>query len=219
MDCFSFLNWRGEDLESESEKAVVFRSLAATVKSQPAVDVSLEAKAVKFLKSVNMTQLDCGQVINTAAMEVLNHLILFCSTKNLLALVKAELIPQLIMTLNPLPLSFMEAVDIRVNLTQIISRSILPAIPNYLNELGIEDGNEQQTVYETVLKQVLVPSEKYIWHLCVNRYSIIDGSNPDAARFGFSLASLPPSMLATLSFSFAATLALLQLLGNGSCRC
>ncbi|KAK2963527.1 hypothetical protein BLNAU_1570 [Blattamonas nauphoetae] len=29
-------------------------------------------------------------------------------------------------------------------------------------------------IYETVFKQVLVPSEKYLYHLCANRLSIID---------------------------------------------
>ncbi|KAK2945981.1 hypothetical protein BLNAU_19125 [Blattamonas nauphoetae] len=46
--------------------------------------------------------------------------------------------------------------------------------PYGLNQLEIEDGNEQQTIHEMVLKQVLAPSEKYICHLCVNRFSIID---------------------------------------------
>ncbi|KAK2955274.1 hypothetical protein BLNAU_9826 [Blattamonas nauphoetae] len=96
-------------------------------------------------------------------------------SKPLLALVKANLIPQLIVTLNPQPLSFTEAVDIHVNIMNIVRHFVCLAKPGSLEELGIEDGNEQQAVHETVLKQVLAPSEKYIMHLCVNRNSIVDG--------------------------------------------
>ncbi|KAK2941512.1 hypothetical protein BLNAU_23585 [Blattamonas nauphoetae] len=51
-DCCPFLNWDEKQLESEVEKADIFRSLVVTVMSQPALNVSVEAKAVKFLESV-----------------------------------------------------------------------------------------------------------------------------------------------------------------------
>ncbi|KAK2944221.1 hypothetical protein BLNAU_20831 [Blattamonas nauphoetae] len=92
-----------------------------------------------------------------------------------LALVQADLIPQIIINLNPQSLSFVEAVDIHINVMQILTNSVWLSTPSSLAELGIEDGTEQQDVHEAVLQQVVVPSEKYILHLCVNRYSIIDG--------------------------------------------
>ncbi|KAK2954951.1 hypothetical protein BLNAU_10091 [Blattamonas nauphoetae] len=77
-----------------------------------------------------------------------------------LALVKADLIPQITTTLNPQSLSFTEAVDIHTNLMISITHSVWLSTPDGLAELGIEDRDEQQAVHETVLKQILVPSEK-----------------------------------------------------------
>ncbi|KAK2942791.1 hypothetical protein BLNAU_22309 [Blattamonas nauphoetae] len=164
-DCSAFLNWNEAKHASERKQAVIFRSLVATLKSQPALDVDLEAKAVKLLESA----------IIEAAMKMVGTLAIFSSTKVQLALSKADLIPQLIITLNPLSLSFTKAVHIHTNFMETINRTVWPGTPDDLARLGIEDGNEQQAVHETVLQQVIVPSEKYICHLCMNRFSIIDG--------------------------------------------
>ncbi|KAK2945541.1 hypothetical protein BLNAU_19539 [Blattamonas nauphoetae] len=176
------------------------------MKLNSTLDVSLETKAVEFLESVNPDDdesadaflssfasfcddsetdfVQCisvlissaSQVITTAAMKMLDSLIDWCSDKVHLPLVKADLIPQLILLLNPLSLSFAEAVDIHACLISIISDSIWLSTPHGLTQLGIEDYDEQQAVHETVLQQVLVPSEKYILHLCMNRFSIINGN-------------------------------------------
>ncbi|KAK2956980.1 hypothetical protein BLNAU_8055 [Blattamonas nauphoetae] len=205
MDCSPFLNWRQVRCSSAHEQAVVFRSLVATLKSQPALDASLEGRAVKFLKylypviqssadaflgsfesssdnsSTSFEQCfvvlisSSSQDITTTTMKLLYDLFLHCSAKNLLLLVKADLISELVITLNLQSLSFTEAVDIHINVMKYIRRSLSLTTPNYLALLGIKDDNEQQAVHETVLKQVVTPSEKYIWHLCVNRYSIVDG--------------------------------------------
>ncbi|KAK2960251.1 hypothetical protein BLNAU_4804 [Blattamonas nauphoetae] len=182
-DCSAFLNWSEEEEEQETvpEKAVVFLSLVATVKLQPAVNDSLEAKAVKFLESVDRDNEESADVflarltITTATMGMLQNLIEWCSAKINHTLVKADLIPQLVITLNPLSLSFAEAVDLHINIMKIIRTTVWLATPRALTYLEIEDDIEQQAVHETVLKQVLAPSEKYICHLCVNRFSIIDG--------------------------------------------
>ncbi|KAK2955283.1 hypothetical protein BLNAU_9835 [Blattamonas nauphoetae] len=120
--------------------------------------------------------------------KILTHVVHDCSAEVLLPLVEADLIPQLINTLNPLSLSPTEAVDIHTSLLESISHSVRLTTPYYLAVLGIEDGNEQQAVHTTVFQQVLVPSEKYIRHLCVNRYSIIDGDM--SSEFMFLLAHL-----------------------------
>ncbi|KAK2953054.1 hypothetical protein BLNAU_12043 [Blattamonas nauphoetae] len=204
-DCSAFLNWRDGQLDSYLERVVVFRSLVATVKLQPTLDDSLEAKAVNFLESVNPEHPELvdaflskhgrttdeslanfvqsivvlittpGQSITTAAMKMLDHLITNSSQSIRLGLVKADLIPQLINNLNPLSLSFAKAIDIHTYLMKCMNHSLWLASPYGLEQLGIEDGNEQQDVHEMVLKQVLIPSEKYICHLCANRFSIIDG--------------------------------------------
>ncbi|KAK2963586.1 putative Protein kinase domain containing protein [Blattamonas nauphoetae] len=205
MDCSAFLNWDECRLESEQEIAVVFRSLVVTLKFQPALDASLEAKAIKFLEFVKpkgrqsadaflstlasssdesvsdfvrcivVLVSSPSQIITTAAMEILNQLIYWCSPQVRLALVRADLFPQLITALNPQSHSFSEAVDIHTNLLSSITRSLRLTTPDCLTQLEIEDGNEEQAVHETVFQQVLTPSGKYICHLCVNRFSIVDG--------------------------------------------
>ncbi|KAK2954418.1 hypothetical protein BLNAU_10586 [Blattamonas nauphoetae] len=272
-DCTPFLNWTEAHIVSEDERAVVFRSLVATVKSQPALDASLEAKAVKLLESVvphgresadtflNSIMLFSdesltdyvqsivvlislpSQIITTTTMKMLVDLISSCSSKLHFALVQADLIPQIvnalnpqslslaesvnihislmssvawsfslasplgltqleiedgneqqavhetnrirqepanlrtpcINTLNPLSLYFEEAVHIHTNLMLTINYSLLLTTPEALEELEIEDDDEQQAAHETVYQQVLAPSEKYLWHLCVNRYLLIEG--------------------------------------------
>ncbi|KAK2951654.1 hypothetical protein BLNAU_13393 [Blattamonas nauphoetae] len=108
-------------------------------------------------------------------METLERIVATCSLKVRLTLVKADLFPQLINALNPLSLSFAEAIDIHTCLISTISWSLWFSIPYGLANLEITDRDEQQAVRETVLKQVLSPLEKYICHLCVNRYSILVG--------------------------------------------
>ncbi|KAK2953012.1 hypothetical protein BLNAU_12001 [Blattamonas nauphoetae] len=204
-DCSSFLNWdENEEPKTVFEKIVVFRSLVATVKNLPALDVSVEAKAVKFLESLypktrssaNDFLLSLGrtsddsltsfiqsivvlvsstnQTITTAAMEMVGNLSMWCSARVLYLLFKADLFPQLINTLNLQSLSFAGAVDIHNCLMNIICNSIYLSTPNGLEQLEIEEENEQEDVHETVLQHVLTPSEKYIWHLCVFRFSLID---------------------------------------------
>ncbi|KAK2948836.1 hypothetical protein BLNAU_16179 [Blattamonas nauphoetae] len=204
-DCSAFLNWPSKRNESDCKNGVVFRSLVATVKSQPAFDVNLEAKAVEFItrvtprhsksadaflnsfgratadsltdyvQSIGVLISSTSQVITTASMELLRRLTWLCSAKVRLSLMKADLIPQLINILNPQSLSFDEAEYIHVHLSRIITLSLELASPDGLEKLGIKDRDEQQAIHETILQQVVIPSEKYICHLCLNRYSIIDG--------------------------------------------
>ncbi|KAK2953039.1 hypothetical protein BLNAU_12028 [Blattamonas nauphoetae] len=210
LDCSAFLNWNEEEPQSEEEMAVVIRSLVATVKLQPALDDSLEDKAMKCLKSIHLKNRasaeaflislgksaensssgfvqsivvlvsSTSRVITTAAMKILDYLIWSCSTKIGLALVQAGLIPQLVNTLNPQYLSFVDAILIHINLSIIIHKSLWLTTPYGLEDLGIEDQNEQLAAHETILQQVIVPSEKYIWHLCVHRFSIIDSDQSTA---------------------------------------
>ncbi|KAK2952938.1 hypothetical protein BLNAU_12114 [Blattamonas nauphoetae] len=192
-------------LLSVSKKAEVFQSLIATMKSQPVFDDTLETKGKEFLKSLYWDTKESTatflssfgetrdesltgfvqsimvlvsspkQTLIKAAMEMLADLVTSCHVNVRLALAKTDLIPQLITTLNPQSITFAETLDIHTSLMTTILNSVRLATPSGLEQLGIKDRNEEQTVHETVLKQVLVPSEKYIWHLCVNRLSIIEG--------------------------------------------
>ncbi|KAK2950655.1 hypothetical protein BLNAU_14326 [Blattamonas nauphoetae] len=175
----AFLNWNEKVLESEQKKTIIFLSLIATMKFQPALDDYLETKAAKILESVifhntesaddflgnlgrtiNESSRDFVQsivvliltpslVIATTTMKMLQSLVLHCSAKGRIALVKADLIPQLIITLNPHSLSFTEAVDININLMKTISKTLWLTTPDGLNQLKIKDDNEQQAVHET----------------------------------------------------------------------
>ncbi|KAK2964064.1 hypothetical protein BLNAU_1145 [Blattamonas nauphoetae] len=204
-DCDPFLKWNEVPLDSEHEQAIIFRSLVATLQLQPVLDDSLEAKAVRLLESLipsdgfsayiflhhvgraideSLTDFvqfilvlvsSTSQVITTASMKMLKNLIRECTTNHLLTLVKADLIPQLIATFDPPSLSFTEAEDVHTSLLDIILNPVWLATPTSLTYLEIEDRDGQQAVRKAVFQQVLAPSEKYIWHLCVNRYSIIDG--------------------------------------------
>ncbi|KAK2948087.1 hypothetical protein BLNAU_16960 [Blattamonas nauphoetae] len=108
-------------------------------------------------------------------MKVLDSLIQDITPHILLGLVKANLIPQLIITLNPQSLSFAEAEDIHACFISIITSSTWLATQMGLDELEKKHPLERHTMHQTVLDQVLVPSEDYLLHLCVNRFSIIDG--------------------------------------------
>ncbi|KAK2956923.1 hypothetical protein BLNAU_7998 [Blattamonas nauphoetae] len=203
-DCSPFLNWREDSRDSIHSKAVIFRSLVATLKSQPALDVSFEAKAVKFLQDVeplNEPSADAfldsfesssddsltsfvqsivilisstNPVITATTMAMLYSLVSWSSLKPRLSLIRADLIHELIMTLHPQSLSFAEAVDIHINVMKSLTHCFWLTTPGGLAYLEIEDSDEQHAVRETVFQQVLTPSEKYIWHLCVDRYSIVD---------------------------------------------
>ncbi|KAK2953060.1 hypothetical protein BLNAU_12049 [Blattamonas nauphoetae] len=178
VNCSAFLNWNEELPQSDEENVVVFRSLVATVKLQPALDDSLEDKAVKLLESIHLANKasadaflislgklaeNSSRVITTAAMKMLKNLFFWCSAKIGLTLIQAGLIPQLIVTLNPQSLTFTEAVNIHTGLIKIILNSFRFATPNCLKKLGIEDDDDHSAVHETILTQVLTPSENLFW--------------------------------------------------------
>ncbi|KAK2946511.1 hypothetical protein BLNAU_18553 [Blattamonas nauphoetae] len=173
-DCYAFMNWQFKLYESIYGKVDVFRSLVATVKLQPTLDDTLEAKAVKFLKSVKPKDKestdaflssfasnsdDYSIAITTATMKMLHSSIWNCSAKVRLALIKADLIPQLMTSLNPQSLSFTEAFDIHLNLSIILRESVQLATPDGLRQLKIHKEDEQQAVHETLFKQAVAPSE------------------------------------------------------------
>ncbi|KAK2956460.1 hypothetical protein BLNAU_8514 [Blattamonas nauphoetae] len=208
-DCYAFLNWDEEELESENEKAVVFRSLVATLRLQPTLDDTLEWKAVTFLEFVDPIHRESAQAflsclgqttdepwtdfiesimvllsstsydITVTTMIVLDDLFYLCSSKIRLSLIKADLILQLITTLNPLSLSLVEAADIHTGLVKILRQVISFSTSDGLTKLGVEDRDEQHAVHEIVLPQALAPSKEYICHLCGNRNSNMDGCLPD----------------------------------------
>ncbi|KAK2951358.1 hypothetical protein BLNAU_13737 [Blattamonas nauphoetae] len=190
------------EAESKNEKARKLRSLADAVQAQPVLDDSQKIEAERFLNSLNLwkekvidaflsnfgqSSVDSSRSfiqiilvlissadkdISNAAIGMLKRLILRCSAKTRLSLVQTTMIPQLITILNPVFLSFARTSDIHPSLLSIISNSFKLATPDGLTELEIENHDEQQAVSETIFQQVLVPSENYLGHLCVNYKSI-----------------------------------------------
>ncbi|KAK2957932.1 hypothetical protein BLNAU_7108 [Blattamonas nauphoetae] len=126
-----------------------------------------------FVGTISLLYSSPNQTISAASMRMLDLLLEWSTPEVQFALVKADLIPQLILTLNPLSLSFPDAQDIHTSFVRAISESIWLATPCGLAFREIEDHNEQQAVHETVFQQVLTPSENYIAQLCANRFSII----------------------------------------------
>ncbi|KAK2943930.1 hypothetical protein BLNAU_21133 [Blattamonas nauphoetae] len=153
------------------------------------------------MQSIVVLISSASQAITTVTMEMLGALILCCSTKTLLALVKGDLIPQLVITLNPLSLPFDNAVDIHNNLMTTVRNSLWLATPYYLAILGIYNHDEQQAVRETVLKQVLAPSEQYVYHLCINHFSIVDGKQSfEVIHLFVALLRISPCHQPTMEF-------------------
>ncbi|KAK2958851.1 hypothetical protein BLNAU_6100 [Blattamonas nauphoetae] len=203
IDCSPFFNWNEQKLESVDEKTVIFLSLVATVKLQPVLYDSLENKAVKFLKFLgprndstifplfrslssfsddSVTEFaqcilvltsSSNRIITKKALKIAETLIQYCEAQIRLGLVEADLIPQLIINLNLQSLSFAEAHAIHTSLLHILSHAVgFPPQPGlaYLQT----EYPDKQAAHETILKQVIVPSEQYIRYICSNRYSIID---------------------------------------------
>ncbi|KAK2946516.1 hypothetical protein BLNAU_18558 [Blattamonas nauphoetae] len=90
---------------------------------------------------------------------MLNNLVQRCSAKVRQSLVEADLIPQVIPSLNLMSLSLIQADDIHINLMKIIAQSLWLATPEGFTSLKIKEGNEQQAAHEIILQQVVVPSE------------------------------------------------------------
>ncbi|KAK2953794.1 hypothetical protein BLNAU_11197 [Blattamonas nauphoetae] len=134
------------------------------------------ASMLNFVTTLSVLFSSASLSITTVAIKMIDSLIRHCSAKVLIALLKADLIPQLVIILHPHSLPFTEAVEIHTSLMSIIFSTVWLTGPNCLEDLEIEDGDGPQDIHETVLKQVLAPSEKYIWYLCVNRFSIKDAS-------------------------------------------
>ncbi|KAK2961042.1 hypothetical protein BLNAU_4129 [Blattamonas nauphoetae] len=118
-----------------------------------------EASSTVLMQSILVLVSSASPVVTTAGMTMLSSVMSNCSENTRFSLVKADLIPQLVFILNPLSLSFTEAVDIHCPLLNIITVSLWPSTPDGLEHLGIQDASEQRAVHKTIVKQVLVPSE------------------------------------------------------------
>ncbi|KAK2952712.1 hypothetical protein BLNAU_12361 [Blattamonas nauphoetae] len=141
-----FLDWDGQPIKKPNDQSKMFTSLVSMLKEGQSLDDSLVEKIILFLKQMSHSLDADSKVIlcllpSTSAesmhsflttitvflssskhtiiaafLEMLNSLLNRCSSQMHLALVKADLIPRLITTLNPQSLSFAEAVEIHSGL-------------------------------------------------------------------------------------------------------
>ncbi|KAK2964063.1 hypothetical protein BLNAU_1144 [Blattamonas nauphoetae] len=101
-----------------------------------------------FVANINVLLSSTNKTMITASMKMLKSQSQDCSNNHLLALVKADLIPQLIATLNPQSVSLSDCAYIHTYLMDIIIHSVWWSTPTSLTYLGIEDRDEQQAVRE-----------------------------------------------------------------------
>ncbi|KAK2945994.1 hypothetical protein BLNAU_19070 [Blattamonas nauphoetae] len=166
------LNKKGKDVKTGRESWEVgpsmFLMTLRKIKQWNFFDTCLGMignQQILFSTDLGNPDMDLPSKITTTTMDMLETVFSNSSANTRLALVRADLIPRLINTLNPLSLSLAEAVDIHTYLMGTIINSIWLASPCCVSELGIENGTEEQAIHETVFRKVLVPLETYIWHL------------------------------------------------------
>ncbi|KAK2960209.1 putative CBL-interacting protein kinase 3 [Blattamonas nauphoetae] len=102
-----------------------------------------------FVQSIVVLISSPSQAITAAAMKLLKSLSIWCSAKDLLSLVKATLIPQVITTLNPQSLPWTEGKNMHINLMTLIRNSTCLATPGVALKLKVDgkriDKNELQS--------------------------------------------------------------------------
>ncbi|KAK2960848.1 hypothetical protein BLNAU_4245 [Blattamonas nauphoetae] len=138
------------------------------------VPSSPDEALTEFIASIAVLLSFSNQGIITATISMLTGCTDSCSQSFVLKLIRAGLIPHIVASLNPQSLSFADSKFIHMNLILTINCSVRQSILSITNSLGIEDPIEAQAVHDTILQQVLVPSEDYIRHICVNRHSMIE---------------------------------------------
>ncbi|KAK2955024.1 hypothetical protein BLNAU_9955 [Blattamonas nauphoetae] len=202
----SFLDWNGIPFMSTPTQSSVYRSLVQMVTDNHHFDDDLTNKAVLFLyefrnareepgdsffdldkyashetvkdfvHSVGMLLSAPNQRIVEATMEFLHRMIIIRSKHFLLKLVKADLIPHLLASLNPVSLSFEYAEDVHIHLVSIIGLALLLLHPNDSKQIDVINATDKHNLQETILARVLLPPASYIRHLCANRHLFINGN-------------------------------------------
>ncbi|KAK2949712.1 hypothetical protein BLNAU_15383 [Blattamonas nauphoetae] len=110
---------------------------------------------------------------------MLSNQVSYSPTEHRLALVKANLIPQLITSLDPLSYSFTDAKDLHISLINVLSKFIQLAPPLEFRHLDSVGHRQQQITHETVLKLVLFPSQAYLRFICANYANIQNNTESD----------------------------------------
>ncbi|KAK2941061.1 hypothetical protein BLNAU_24028 [Blattamonas nauphoetae] len=154
-----------------------------------------------FLESVIRLISLPNQRIVRASLGLVWSIIKYSSQNTRLRLAKEDLITQLVSRLHPLTPSFDNVADFPSHLISIINPLIWLSTRGIPPQLGISPSDEQQTVHETFLNQVLRPSEGYLQHLCSIRYSLLDGRHSTQfMHLLVTLLKICPSHEPTMNF-------------------
>ncbi|KAK2961991.1 hypothetical protein BLNAU_3047 [Blattamonas nauphoetae] len=127
-----------------------------------------------FVTTINILLSTDNITIVETTLYTINHLVPMCSRNVQFGLLNADLVPQLISSLQPLTRSFKYPQNIHSDLLSIIGRFLWLATPSNDAYAEIDDHTEQQAVHETLLKHVLLPSKDYIRQICHTRTVFID---------------------------------------------
>ncbi|KAK2963580.1 hypothetical protein BLNAU_1623 [Blattamonas nauphoetae] len=154
-----------------------------------------------FVISITVLVSSSKQTIIKGTMLLLEHLFSSSSPTFKLKLIEAQMIPQIITSLNAQSLFVAKAEDIHTPLIRIVNQSLRLITPHGMKSLEIEHQHDQQKVHETVLHQFLVPLEEYLRNCCKRRFSFLAGSQ----SFGFvvliqNLLDIYPYYLPTMDF-------------------
>ncbi|KAK2949763.1 hypothetical protein BLNAU_15337 [Blattamonas nauphoetae] len=206
----AFKNWNPDENPRYTNKPKILESLVAWIKDGHPFNDSLEDKAVLLLDRIRQSDsreaegfinLMTRPAIVSSSMCMLDHLFCHCSPQFRLKLIEAQLIPQIIISLNPQSLVVRETLRINASLLRLIASSLDLATPEELALLEVMPHREQQKVFQTVHNHVLVPSKSYILHLCEHRYSIeIWPTSFDFVRVLYRLLQISPYYQRTMNF-------------------
>ncbi|KAK2944170.1 hypothetical protein BLNAU_20917 [Blattamonas nauphoetae] len=155
-----------------------------------------------FVESIAVLISSSKQKIVESTMDLLSFMIQRGLPDTNLAIAESNLIPQLMLTLHPLSLSFTEE-KIHVYLITILSKLLYFFTPVGHRSLDLYDPEYRPVHRDALLTRLLFPLEEYLHHLCSNRYTIPQGDLTD--NFMFLLARLLqicPDFQPTMDFVF-----------------
>ncbi|KAK2948139.1 hypothetical protein BLNAU_16939 [Blattamonas nauphoetae] len=127
-----------------------------------------------FVTTITILLSTDNTTIVETTLYTINHLVPMCSRNIQFGLLNADLVPQLILSLQPLTRSFKYPQNIHSDLLSIIGRLLWLPTPSNGAYAEIDDPTEQQAVHETILKHVLLPSKDYIRQICSARDLFVD---------------------------------------------
>ncbi|KAK2948267.1 hypothetical protein BLNAU_16803 [Blattamonas nauphoetae] len=201
----SFQTWTGNQIDTNTNKSVIFQSLIEMIKTHPQFNESLEEDIVAFLTRITPTnRAESDEVLNCLAPSADGSLASFVESITFLVSSSSKAIVKTSVRL-------LEELCMRCSLTirrQLIQDGILQKImavidsdalfsqdfgetPLFLSLIirsflrlgtlrGMERGqvvsqNEQQELHDLILRQVIIPSEGFLRFLYHVHPSVVDG--------------------------------------------